>query len=30
MRKTPVTLNARSEIQSFLGMLNFVSWGVNL
>ena len=28
--KTPVSPNARNEIQSFEGMLNFISWGVSL
>ena len=28
--KTPVPPNAGNEIQSFVGMLNFNSWGVNL
>ena len=29
-RKKTVTPKAGSEIQSFLGMLNFLSWGVSL
>jgi len=28
--KTPVPSNAGNEIQSFVGMLNFNSWGVSL
>ena len=28
--KTPVPPNARNEIQSCVGMLNFISWGVSL
>ena len=28
--KTPVPPNARNEIQSFVGMLNFISCGVSL
>ena len=28
--KTPVPPNARNGIQSFVGMLNFISWGVSL
>ena len=28
--KTPVPPNAGNEIQSFVGMLNFISWGVSL
>ena len=28
--KTPVPPNAGKEIQSFVGMLNFISWGVSL
>jgi len=28
--KTPVPHNAGNEIQSFVGMLNFISWGVSL
>ena len=27
--KTPVHPNAGNEIQSFVGMLNFISWGVS-
>ena len=26
-RKTPVAPNAGSENQSYVGMLNFISWG---
>ena len=29
-KKTPVSPNAGSAIQSFVGMLNFTSWGVSL
>ena len=29
-KTTSVPPNAGSEIQSFLGMLNFISWGVSL
>ena len=28
--KTPVPPSAGNEIQSCVGMLNFISWGVNL
>ena len=28
--KTPVPPNAGKEIQSFVGMFNFISWGVSL
>ena len=28
--KTAVPHNAGNEIQSFVGMLNFISWGVSL
>jgi len=28
--KNTCTPNARNEIQSFVGMLNFISWGVSL
>jgi len=28
--KTPVPPNAGNVIQSFVGMLNFISWGVSL
>jgi len=28
--KTPVLPNAGNEIQSGVGMLNFISWGVSL
>ena len=27
---TPLPPNAGNEIQSFVGMLNFISWGVSL
>ena len=29
-KKTPVPPNVEIEIQSFVGMLNFISWGVSL
>ena len=29
-KKTPVPPNAGREIQSFVGILNFISWGVSL
>ena len=29
-KKTPVAPDAGREIQSFVGMLNFISWGVSL
>ena len=29
-KETPVPPNAGSEIQSLVGMLNFISWGVSL
>ena len=29
-KKSPVPPNARREIQSFVGMLNFISWVVSL
>jgi len=28
--KTPVPTNVGNEIQAFVGMLNFISWGVSL
>ena len=28
--KPPVPHNARNEIQSCVGMLNFISWGISL
>jgi len=28
--KTPVPPNAGNEIQSYVGVLNFISWGVSL
>jgi len=28
--KIPVSPNVGNEIQSFVGMLNFISWGVSL
>jgi len=29
-KKTPVPPNAEIGIQSFVGVLNFISWGVNV
>jgi len=29
-KKTPVPPDAGSEIEPFIGMLNFISWGVSL
>ena len=29
IKKSPVPPNAGNEIQSFVGMLNFISWGVS-
>jgi len=29
-KKTPVPPNAGNEIQSYVGMLNFISWWVSL